>query len=197
MKFPIRHPRLATPWVRVGSWIALFAFVTGAAGCAPAARLSAFASPAPILRPETFFAGRAHSWGVLATGSGAPSRHLRVESSGATLADGSFRLDQTVDIDGARRDRVWIIRRIDDHHYTATLTDASGLVRAEVDGNIFHLKYSMKGRLGVIMEQWLYLQADGRTVLNEAVVRAFGVAVVHISELITRDGAPVGAAAGT
>ena len=116
-----------------------------------------------------------------------------VESVGAKLADGSFRIDQTVDIDGARRGRVWIIRRLDDHHYSATLTDASGPVRAEAFGNVFHLRYRMKGKFGVVMEQWLYLQADGRTVLNEAVVSAFGVAVARISELITRDGPPVSA----
>ncbi|MEO7027378.1 MAG: DUF3833 family protein [Caulobacteraceae bacterium] len=191
-ELPHRKPPLAMTWMRVAASLALLALATGSAGCAPAARPAAFASPAPIFRPETYFAGRAHSWGALASGSGAPSRHLAVESFGAKLADGSFRLDQTVNIDGAKRNRIWIIRRLDNHHYTATLTDASGLVRAETYGNIFHLKYRMKGKLGVAMEQWLYLQADGRTVLNEAVVSAFGISVARVSELITRDGPPVG-----
>jgi hypothetical protein len=37
------------------------------------------------------------------------------------------------------------------------------------------------------MEQWMYLQPDGHTVLNEATVRVFGVVVSHLSERITHE----------
>ena len=37
------------------------------------------------------------------------------------------------------------------------------------------------------MEQWLYLQPDGRSVMNEATVRVFWVVVAHLSERITRE----------
>jgi hypothetical protein len=33
----------------------------------------------------------------------------------------------------------------------------------------------------------MYLQPDGRTVMNEATVRVFGVVVAHLSERITRE----------
>jgi hypothetical protein len=70
---------------------------------------------------------------------------------------------------------------------TATLTDASGVVKGETYGDLFHLRYPMKTPVGGHMEQWLYLQPDGHTVMNEATVRLFGVVVAHLSERITHE----------
>jgi hypothetical protein len=48
----------------------------------------------------------------------------------------------------------------------------------------------MKAPLDGEMEQWLYMQPDGRTVVNEATIRVFGIIVAHLSERITHDQAP-------
>lgn len=140
------------------------------------------------MRPEVFFAGTTSSSGVLENRSGAPTRRFHVEGSGVALPDGSLRLDQSV-IFGhdAPEMRTWVLRRLDSHHYTATLTDASGTVHGEAYGNLFHLHYPMKTPFGGEMEQWLYLQPDGRTVINEATVSIFGVVVAHLSERITHE----------
>ena len=161
---------------------------TGLAGCAAALPPSAFEGGAPEMRPENFFAGATNSSGVLQNRSGAPMRRLHVKGAGQALPDGSFRLDQSVSIDqDAPEIRTWVMRRVDSHHYTATLTDASGPVEAQAYGDLFHLRYPMKVPLGGQMEQWMYLQPDGRTVMNEATVRVFGVVVAHLSERITHE----------
>ena len=41
------------------------------------------------------------------------------------------------------------------------------------------------------MEQWLYLQPDSRTVMNEATVSLLGITATRLSERITRSGAEV------
>ena len=162
-------------------------------GCLTATPAMNFALQTPQLTPEVFFAGSAHSWGVLETRSGAPSKTFHVESQGHSEPDGSFRLDQTVTFDGERsRARSWRLRRAGPHAYTASLTDASGEVFAEAYGPLFHLRYAMKSPLGGTMEQWMYLQADGRTVLNEATIRAAGVTVARLSERISRDDSAAG-----
>jgi hypothetical protein len=158
------------------------------AGCASALPPQAFEGQGPEMRPERFFAGRTTSFGVLETRAGAPTDWLRVEGAGRTEPDGSFRLDQTVRW-GKRHGgpRTWTLRRLDEHRYDGTLTDASGPVRAQAYGRLFHLRYPMKGAPGLSMEQWLYLQEDGRTVLNEATVTLLGVVVARLSERITRE----------
>jgi hypothetical protein len=84
------------------------------------------------------------------------------------------------------------MQRLDPHRYSATLTDASGPVQGEAYGDLFHLSYPMKAPIGGEMEQWMYLQPDGRTVVNEATVRVFGIPVAHLSERLTRMGTPAG-----
>ncbi len=140
------------------------------------------------MRPEIFFAGTTTSTGVLENRDGAPTERFHVEGHGQMLPDGSFRLDQSVAFGhSAPKMRSWVMQRVDAHHYAATLTDASGPVKGEAYGNLFHLSYPMKTPFGGEMEQWLYLQPDGHTVVNEATVSVFGIVVAHLSERITHE----------
>ena len=156
--------------------------------CTPALPPSSFAGGTPEMRPEIFFAGATNSTGVLENCAGAPTRRFHVEGSGRVLPDGDLRLVQRIMFDGqAPEQRTWVLHRVDPHHYTATLTDASGPVTAEAYGNLFHLRYPMRHPFGGEMEQWLYLQPDGRTVMNEATVTVVGVVAAHLSERITHE----------
>ena len=138
--------------------------------------------------PEIFFAGKTASSGVMETGSGAPTRRLHVEGFGQVMPDGSFRLEQNVTFDQDKPEmRAWVMQRPDAHRYTATLTDAAGAVDAQAYGDLFPLRYPMKTPFGGRMEQWMHLQPDGRTVINVATVRVFGVIVARLSERITHD----------
>jgi hypothetical protein len=141
------------------------------------------------MRPEQFFAGVTDSTGVLEDRGGAPTQRFRVHGEGAALADGAFRLDQTVTFEHEKpQTRAWTMRQTGAHRYAATLTDAAGPVTGEAYGNLFHLRYAMKTPFGGEMEQWLYLQPDGRTVMNEATITVFGIVAAHLSERITRAG---------
>jgi len=98
-----------------------------------------------------------------------------------------FHLDQAVKFaNGAVESRTWQIRRLTGDRYSASLSDAAGPVSAEISGNLFHLRYLLR-RPAIYMEQWLYLQPDGRTVLNIGKVRIFGVVLAQISEKIVRN----------
>ncbi len=115
-------------------------------------------------------------------------RLLHVEGHGYTAADGNFRLDQVVTFeDGAVEKRTWRLAKRGPGTYTGTLTDADGPVSAEVTGNRFHLRYLLR-KPAVYMEQYLYLQPDGRTMLNLATVTVIGIPVARLTEEITRVG---------
>ena len=155
-------------------------------GCVKSIPPDRFQPNTPEFRPEQFFGTTATGHGVIQSASGKPARPIRVESRGSILPDGRFRLDQTIHESGKIRQRHWIMTRIDDRRYTATLSDAAGPVTAEVHGNLFHLKYRFK-RPFVTMEQWLYLQPDGKTVLNTGTIRMPGREIARLSEVIVRD----------
>ncbi len=170
-----------------GCAMLLVAICLGGSGCAATLPPAAFANGGPAMRPEIFFAGTTSSSGVLENRSGAPTRLFQVEGVGKTLPDGSFRLDQRISFEHeAPETRSWVMRRLDSHSYTATLSDASGPAEGEAYGNLLHLRYPMKRPFGGEMEQWLYLQPDGCTVMNEATVSVFGIVVAHLSERISR-----------
>ncbi len=155
-------------------------------GCIVPLELGRFESAQPTLRPELFFAGSTTGWGVISKRDGRPSRLFEVHSEGQTEADGRFRLAQTITFaDGEIEQRVWLMTQVDATHYEATLSGAIGPVRAEVRGNLFHLEY-LHRRPGVVVEQWLYLLPDGRTVLNVGTIRVLGRPVARLSEQITR-----------
>jgi Protein of unknown function (DUF3833) len=164
--------------------VAGFALLTG--GCVKPVKPESFAETRPIFRPEQFFGTTATDHGIIQSAGGKPARPIRVESKGTTQADGTFRLDQTIYEGGKTRTRVWIMTRVGENRYTATLSDADGPVKAEVYGNLFHLRYLLKKPF-VTMEQWLYLQPDGRTVLNEGTIRMPGRTIARLSEIITRN----------
>ena len=156
--------------------------------CATVLPPAAFEASRPEFRPDAVFAGATTSSGVLEDASGAPTRRFHVEGTGDVLPDGTLRLAQEITFDGdPPTRRTWLLRRLDAHRYAGTLTDAAGPVRAEAYGALFHLRYPMRHPFAGAMEQWLYLQPDGRTVVNEATVRVLGLVVAHLSERITRE----------
>lgn len=154
-------------------------------GCLPGFPSRPKVSAQPAFDPVAFFTGHTHGEGAFDLRVGA-RRTLTVEGFGHPNAEGAFQLDQTVTFgDSSVEKRRWVLRKRDAKGYTATLSDASGEVRAETTGNLFHLRYQIR-QPRVFMEQWLYLQPDGRTVLNQAQVTVLGIPWARLSEKITR-----------
>lgn len=92
------------------------------------------------------------------------------------IEDGALVLDQVVN-EGSKpaKQRTWHIREDSSGRYSGTLTDASGPIADEVEGNRLHLGFAMKG--GLATDQWLTLAADGRSAHNIMVVKKFGLRV--------------------
>jgi hypothetical protein len=159
-------------------------------GCVKPLPVLQWSADAPIMRPEEFFAGVSRGNGVIQTPGGTPSRRIMVESNGGTLPDGSFRLDQKITDDrGKVSNRFWIMRRTGPNSYTSSLSDAAGAVTGDVRGNLFHLKYLYKKPF-VTMEQWLWLQPDGKTVMNVGRVSMPSRTIARLSEIIVREAPP-------
>lgn len=171
--------------------MSLYLSMAALSGCIGTVKPGSFSANTPLFLPEQFFAGNTRGSGVLQASDGTPSQQISVTSNGRMLADGRFQLDQTISqsIPGTSNiqtsSRTWLMTKVDATHYTATLTDAAGPVTAEVHGNLFHLRYLYRKPL-ITVEQWLYLQADGRTVLNEGRISIPGRTIARISEIIVR-----------
>ncbi len=156
------------------------------AGCAslPPER---FASARPAFDPMAYFTGHTHSWGVFENRAGNPSKRFTTDCVGRRDGD-TLVLDQTFTYeDGSTQQRHWRIRRTDAHRYEATANDVVGVGSGEAYGNAFHWEYTVALKTGnplfnVRLRQWMYLQTDGRTVLNRGSVNKFGVEIAQVTE---------------
>ena len=156
------------------------------AGCVSTPQHASLASPGPRFAPEAFFAGRTVGDGVLRIDL-SPAKRVHVEGEGQIGPDGALDLVQRVEQEGRpARVRTWRLRSRHDGGFDATLSDAVGPVAVDASGNLLHIRFVMKGGLGV--EQWIYLQPDGRSALNRMVVRKFGIPVAALRETIRKLG---------
>jgi hypothetical protein len=169
--------------------IGLMAALLG--GCA-SRPIESFGDGKPLLKPETYFAGNTHSWGIFETPGGQPSKIIHTETSGRW--DGvALHFEQDLIIEGdATKHRSWVIRRLDEHHYTATGTGIIGVAHGTAFGNVFHLDFTLDAVPGnplghVHMSQWMYLQPDGRTLVNRDTLTKAGVIITEITELFWKE----------
>jgi len=168
---------------RVLAWVAMPGIV-GCLGLGPFPSRPVTAEN-PNLQFEVFFAGHTQGRGTLELLTGR-RLSLQVEGHGHIEADGSFRLNQVVTFeDGAVEKRAWRLVKRNPRTYTGTISNADGTVSAEVIGNRFHLRYLLR-KPAVYMEQYLYLQPDGRTVLNLATITVIGQPWARLTEEITK-----------
>lgn len=187
----VRNPFLRRMFVaQPPCWVCLLltALVTGCGSLSP----QRFADITPRFDPMAFFTGKTHSWGVFENRAGQPTRRFRTACIGH-LENGVLLLDQTFTYDdGHQQQRHWRIRHVDAHRYEATANDVVGTGTGEAYGNAFRWEYTVALQpgnplLNVHLQQWMYLQPDGRTMLNRGTVRALGVEVAQITEQFHHD----------
>lgn len=160
-------------------------------GCA-SKPIESFGAARPLLKPEVYFAGHTHSWGMFETPGGKPTKIIRTETSGRW--DGSvLHFEQDIVMEGGSKEhRSWLIRRLDEHHYSATGTGIIGTAHGTAYGNVFHLDFTLDASPGnplahVHMSQWMYLQADGVSLVNEDTITKSGVLILDVTELFRKD----------
>ena len=160
-------------------------------GCAPLSPQQ-FADTKPAFDPQAFFTGRVHSWGVFENRAGEPVKRFTTASVGRREGD-ALMLDQEFTYEnGQRQRRHWRIRRVDAHRFAATADDVVGTATGEAYGNAFRWEYTVALKPGnvlynVRLKQWMYLQADGRSMVNRATINKSGVEVAQVTEFFWRE----------
>jgi uncharacterized protein DUF3833 len=184
-------------WQRVRPHISavLIAFCLLAAGCRTM-RPESFAGAEPRFEPEKFFEGPTRSWGVIESRSGRPKSRFRTEMMGRREGDDLMITQDFTFEDGHQQQRVWRVRRIDDHRYDATANDVVGVSHGLAYGNTFHWEYTVALRPGnplanLRFKLWMYLQADGETMINKVTISKLGVILARTTEHFHRGTGPV------
>lgn len=118
---------------------------------------------------------------------GAPTKRVTTDTSGHWEAN-TLVLEQELTLgDGTKQHRSWRIRKLDAHRYEATASDMVGSAIGEAYGNFFYWSFTLALSPGnpfanVQMSQWMYLQPDGRTMINHTTIRKLGFVVAQVAE---------------
>jgi len=160
--------------------------------CASSRPVTAFDKGRPVFAPEIYFRGHTHSWGIFENRFAEPTKTLTTVTDGHPEANG-FLFEQDIHLeDGTSQHRSWLIHRLDAHHYTATGTGIVGVAHGLAYGNAFHLDFTIDVAPGnplahLHMSQWMYLQADGVTMVNRDTLTKGGILVAQITEQFHKD----------
>jgi len=155
-------------------------------GCATM-KVSDFQGGKPEFQPTKFFSGRTSSFGVMENRGGIPKQTVRTETRGRWEGD-TLRLEQDLTVGSSKpQHRSWRIRKLDAHRYEATANDVVGSVQGEAYGNVFHWTFTLALSPGnplanVSMSQWMYLEPDGKTMVNHSTIRKVGILVAQVTE---------------
>lgn len=125
--------------------------------------------------PMRFFEGRTESVGTVKIAMQKPFRS-RAVGKGEILADGSLKLVQRIEDEGAlAHERRWTMRKVSPGRYTGRMSEARGPVTVEEVGGNYRFRFRMQGNVAV--EQWLIPAADGRSARSKVTIRKYGVRV--------------------
>ena len=151
-----------------------------------------YASNTPVFEATEFFNGRLVAHGMLKNFQGEVTRRFvaKIDASwddaGVGTLDESFEFD-----DGELQKRVWTLTPDGQGSYTGTASDVVGPAQLRFSGNALFLEYILRipfneGTLDLTVDDRMYL-IDDNVLLNESVLRKFGVKVGELVLVIRKE----------
>lgn len=139
----------------------------------------------PPLVLEQYFLGQTRAWGMFQDRSGELKRSFVVDINGRMVNGELVMTEDFVYNDGEKSQRIWRIKRLDDHHYEGRADDVIGIAKGVVHGRALNWSYTLALPVGertyhVQFDDWMYLQPDG-VLLNRARMSKFGVELGQVT----------------
>lgn len=163
--------------------LAMLLLVGLVTGCSMKA--SDFEGTEPRFRIEEYFLGETRAWGIFEDRFGNLRRQFVVDITGTMEGDEIVLDERFKYADGETDQRIWRIRKLDEHTYEGTAGDIIGVATGESYGNALNWSYDMDLAIGdsslrVHFNDWMFLQPDG-VVLNRAKVSKWGIAIGEVT----------------
>ena len=151
-----------------------------------------FKDTGPRLDLFEYFRGETRAWGIFQGRSGALKRQFTVTIRGEVEGDKLTLTEDFVYADGETQQRIWRIRRVDEHRYKGRADDVVGTANGLAYGQALNWRYTLRlpyrGRtLDVRFDDWMFLQPDA-VLINRATVKKFGFTVGEVTLFFTKDG---------
>jgi hypothetical protein len=138
-----------------------------------------YANTEPELDLFEYFEGEQKAWGIFIDRFGKLRKRFQVTINGQ-IENNQLTLDESfVYDDGSTEERIWVITRIDKHHYIGNANDVVGQAKGETYGSALQWQYQMDLEIDgsdwrVHFNDWMFL-LDQNTLVNKAIVTKLGI----------------------
>ena len=151
-----------------------------------------FEGTQPRLELFDYFRGTTRAWGIFQDRSGNLQRQFTVDIRGEVEGDELTLTEDFVYADGETQQRIWRIRRIDEHRYEGRADDVVGTATGLAYGNALNWTYTLRlpyrgNEINVKFDDWMFLQTDG-VLVNRAKVSKFGLKVGEVTLFFIKGG---------
>lgn len=166
-------------------WL-LVALLTGCSAMDP----KDFAGTEPKFELFEYFSGETRAWGIFQDRGGRLKRQFVVDIHGE-MQDGELVLTEDFAYaDGERSQRIWRIRKLDEHRYEGRAADVVGVAEGLAYGSTLNWRYTLQipyaGRtLEVNFDDWMFLQS-GEVLINRAKLSKFGFRVGEVTLVFSK-----------
>lgn len=155
-----------------------------------AMRATDFADTRPTLDLFDYFNGQTRAWGLFQGRTGEVKRQFTVDIRGEVEGDLLTLTEDFVYADGETQQRIWRIRRLDDHRFEGRADDVVGVASGEAYGQALNWRYTLRlpyagGTVDVAFDDWMLLQPDD-VLINRATVSKFGFKVGEVTLFFVR-----------
>ena len=175
----------------VKSWPVLIVLAMFLGGCS-VMKPKDFEGTEPRLDLFDYFQGDTRAWGIFQDRSGNLQRQFTVDIRGVVEGDELTLTEDFVYADGETQQRIWRIRRIDEHRYEGRADDVVGNASGLAYGQALNWRYTLRlpyrgNEINVKFDDWMFLQTDG-VLVNRATVSKFGFKVGEVTLFFTKGG---------
>jgi hypothetical protein len=137
-----------------------------------------FAGREPTLLIEDYFAGHTMAWGIFQDRFGQVRRQFEVDIEGTWDGETLTLVEDFAYDDGETEQRIWRIKKLDEHSYEGRADDVIGVAKGRAYGNALNWTYRYALTVGddtwkVTFDDWMFLQSDG-VLINRAEVTKLG-----------------------
>lgn len=145
-----------------------------------------YAAKTPTNDIRHYLSGRLEAYGMLQDRGGEVTKKFVVKMEGRWKGN-EGELEEHFQYDDGKTDqRTWKITFTDDHHFTATAHDCIGIAQGSQHGDAMNMKYTLRvpykdSTIDLAMDDWIFMQMDGKTALNVTSMKKFGFEVGRLT----------------
>ena len=144
-----------------------------------------FKNSYPILQIEKYFEGGVYAYGMLQDRKGKVIRQFRANMFGEYENNILILKENFYWNDGEIQNRIWKIKKVDDHNYIGTAEDVVGEAKGVSYGSAFKFEYYLivpfKGKnIKIRFDDWIFKQ-DNKVAINRATLTKFGFKVGELT----------------